>query len=105
MALVYLACVAGGVAVVVFRMEVGKAQEVPAAFAMAWGMLLVVMGLVFAGLFAAGLFLPPRPGVWIYGIILITIGFSSACCMPFCIPLLIYWLKPETRVYFGRSPD
>jgi hypothetical protein len=27
---------------------------------------------------------------------------TSACFLPFCIPLLIFWLKPEAKHYFGR---
>ena len=55
-----------------------------------------------AAAFSAGIFLPPRLWVWIYGIVLIAVGFTSACCIPFCVPLLIYWLKPEAKAYFGR---
>jgi hypothetical protein len=61
------------------------------------------VGLSLGGLFGAAPFLPPKPWSWIYGIVCIGIGLSSPCCMPASIPLLIYWIKPETRRYFGRS--
>jgi hypothetical protein len=38
--------------------------------------------------------------VWIYGIVLIALGMTSACFVPACIPLLIYWLKPDAKSYF-----
>jgi hypothetical protein len=28
---------------------------------------------------------------------------TSVCCIPACVPLLIYWIKPETKAYFGRT--
>lgn len=68
--------------------------------------LLLLLGgtsLVCLGVFAAAIFLQPKPWVWIYDLVLICLGFTSVCSMPFCIPLLIFWLKPETKRQFGRS--
>jgi hypothetical protein len=28
---------------------------------------------------------------------------TSACFLPACIPLLIYWIKPDVKAYFGRT--
>jgi hypothetical protein len=61
-------------------------------------------GILLVGLFGAAPFLPPKPWTWIYGIVAIGIGLSGLCCLPAAVPLLIYWLKPETKAYFGR-PD
>lgn len=47
--------------------------------------------------------LKPRPWVWIYNLIIICLGLTSACFLPICIPLLIFWIKPETRAFFGRN--
>jgi hypothetical protein len=69
---------------------------------------LIYLGFLFgiclflAGVYIAAFFLPRKPWVWIYHMILICIGFTSACCLPAAIPLFIYWLKPETKAYFGR---
>ena len=41
---------------------------------------------------AAAIFLPPRPWVWIYDLVLIAIGFMSCCILPFSVALLIFWL-------------
>lgn len=62
---------------------------------------LAVMGLPLAILFAVGPFLPRSTGGWIYGIVLIALGLTSCLCWPATIPLLIYWIKPETKQYFS----
>jgi MFS family permease len=73
------------------------------AVARAMGAMLLVMSL---GLFVAclvSLVLQPRPWLWIYNLVLICLGMSSACFLPMTIPLLIFWLKPETKRHFGKS--
>jgi hypothetical protein len=50
------------------------------------------------------LLLPPRPWTWIYHLVIICFGMTSACCIPMCVPLVIFWLKPDTKAYFGRLP-
>jgi hypothetical protein len=73
-------------------------------------MLLWIEGILFIGLgiplmvvFAIAPFLPKKPWVWIYGIVLIGLGMTSVCCLPATIPLLIFWIKPETQQFFGRK--
>ena len=63
----------------------------------------LAVGLPFLALFGAALFLAPKPWVWIYDIVLICLAFTSCLTLPFCIALLVYWLKPETKAYFGRT--
>lgn len=103
LAAVYLLFIAGGIAIMFFSDEISKGEDMPEWFGVAYGALFVLLGLVFAAAYGAALFLPPKPWVWIYGIVLIAIGFTSACCLPFCIALLIFWLKPECKAYFGRA--
>lgn len=69
-----------------------------------------IMGVIYAALgvalflvFAVAFFLPRRPYNWIVGIIMMAIGMSSCCFLPFLIPLLIFWVKPETKAHFGRN--
>lgn len=45
-------------------------------------------------------FLPRKPWVWVYGIVAICIGFSNCCLLPATIPILIFWLKPETKQFY-----
>ena len=77
--------------------------EMPAVAAKLMGALFLVMGL---GLFTAcllPLLLTPRPWLWVYGLVIICLGMTSACFLPVCIPLLIFWLKPDAKTYYGKS--
>lgn len=62
-------------------------------------MLVVCIPLLF--LYGAAPFLPKTKLAWIWGFVTIGIGLTSICCLPFTIPLLIFWLKPETKAFFG----
>jgi hypothetical protein len=81
------------------RLDAERAQA-----AVMVGVLIVVM-LPFLAAFAASLFLKARPWVWVYDLVLIAFGFTGCLTLPFAIALLIYWLKPETKAYFGRTQD
>jgi hypothetical protein len=67
------------------------------------GTAFVAMGALLAVPFAIAPFLAKTGGTWIYGLVLIAVGLTSICCWPATIPLLIYWIKPETKALFGRS--
>ena len=67
------------------------------------GVILAGMGLVFITPFAIAPFLPKKPWAWVYHIVMIALGMTSVCCLPATIPLLIFWIKPETRQFFGRQ--
>lgn len=63
------------------------------------------MGLALLIPFAAGPLLPRRRWAWVVGLVLICIGMTSTCCLPVSIPLLIWWIKPETKeYYYGGGP-
>ncbi len=64
---------------------------------------LVALGAALGAAFGASLFLPPKPWVWIYDLVLIAIGLTSPCCLPASVPLLIFWIRRDTQAYFGRS--
>ncbi|MEZ6196616.1 MAG: hypothetical protein R3F20_12970 [Planctomycetota bacterium] len=58
---------------------------------------------VFLGV---GPFLRRSRGTWTFGIIQFAISTLCSCffCLPFSIPLFIYWIRPECRDWFsGRS--
>ena len=77
--------------------------EMSATAAHIIGALLLVGGL---GLFSAcllPLILRPRRWLWTYDLVVICLGMTSACILPASIPLLIFWLKPEAKSYFGVS--
>ena len=66
------------------------------------GIILVMLGPPFSIAFGLGMFLDNKPWHWIYGLVLIALSLSSCCCFPISIPLILYWLKPETKAYFER---
>lgn len=63
----------------------------------------LIMGLALFTPYALAPFLPRKSWVWVFGLVLICLGLSSACCLPVCIPLLIYWSKPEMKEFYGRT--
>ena len=67
------------------------------------GIAYAVIGAIFFAVFVFAVMLPAKPYNWIVGIVMIAIGLTSCCLWPATIPLLIYWIKPETRAFFGRN--
>lgn len=62
---------------------------------------LVFVGLLLLFPYAVAPFLPRQNWAWVLGIVLISIGMTSTCCLPVAIPLLIFWIKPENKAFFG----
>ena len=77
--------------------------EMPAAAARGLGVVFLAMGLVLFAACLLPLMIRPRPWLWTYDLVVICLGMTSACFLPACVPLLIFWLKPETKRYFGKS--
>lgn len=100
MAVLYLAMVAGGLAMVVAS---GSMAGADAEQSLILGFAYTIGGGIFGLVFAVALFLPRKPFNWIVGIVMIAFGLTSCCFLPATVPLLIFWLKPETKAYFGRS--
>ena len=101
MAIMYLLIAVFGVLLVIYPGLMSKTHEDVLAHGIT-GAIYIVLGIVLLVLYVIALFLPPKPRVWIYGIVLIAIGMTSCCCLPVTIPLLIYWIKPDVKRYFGR---
>lgn len=101
MALMYLALVVTGI---VFLFADPSDLDMKAAEARIMSVVFIIMGLIFCAPFLFGIFLPQKSWAWIFGLVLICVGLTSACLLPICIPLLVFWIKPETKTYFGRYP-
>lgn len=97
MAFMYFAVLALGIGIAIVQPGEDAAEAVFS------GVLLAGVGIVLLALFLGGLLLRPAPWVWTYDIVLICIGMTSCLTLPACIPLLIFWFKPETKRYFGRA--
>ena len=103
MTLLYMLVIVAGVLIYVMADEFTGEPEMGPEEARIQGVVMIVVGVPLAALFAAGAVLPRRPWVWIYDIVLIAIGLTSCCLWPATIPLLIFWIKPEARGWFGRT--
>lgn len=97
--LLYL--VFAAVAVIFFFVK-SEDLEVPVVFTNVMAALYLVLALGLFAVCGLPLVLRPRPWVWIYDLIIIALGVTSPCLLPACIPLIIFWSKPETRSYFGK---
>src|SRR5829696_3184124 len=99
MALLYIATAVLGVVFLLTEPD----REMSAAEAKIMGAAMLTLGLVFFVPYALAPFLPRQSWVWVLGLVLICFGLTSACCLPVCIPLLIFWLKPEMKEFYGRT--
>lgn len=102
MAVLYLGCGLFSLAIMGGALE-DPDEGMDRAFSKIFGGFLLALSAALLAAFALPFLLRPRPWLWIYGIVLIGIGLTSACTLPACVPLLIFWFKPETKAYFGRA--
>jgi hypothetical protein len=77
--------------------------EMPRISAVLIGIAILLLGLGMLVASLLPLVLSPRPWLWTYNLVIICLGMTSACFLAACIPLLIYWLKPEAKNYFGKT--
>jgi hypothetical protein len=80
-----------------------EANQVDAGDMLISGITLTFVGIPLAFFFLIGIFLPRKSWNWIVGIVYISVGMMSCCFLPATIPLIIYWIKPETQTYLGRK--
>lgn len=95
----YLAVAAGSL--YLFRAEPSQLQ-MSATEARIMGVIFLAMGLALFAACLVPLVLSARPWLWTYDLVIICLGMTSACFLPACIPLLLFWLKPETKRWFGK---
>ena len=101
MALLYLGTAVMGIVFLFAEPD----QDMSAEEARIMGAVILILGLVFFIPYAIAPFLPRQSWVWVFGLVLICIGLSSLCCLPACIPLLLVWLKPEMKAFYGRGQN
>jgi hypothetical protein len=102
MTLLYGVLVVVGVVLLIASATGQTQSREDAAVLLFQGILFIALGLPLAAVFGVAPFLARRPWVWVYDLVLICWSFTSLCCLPATIPLLIYWIKPETKAWFGR---
>jgi hypothetical protein len=100
MAALYVAVAGLGIMLMLLPPETAHRSE-PQMLIM--GGIYAVIGTIFFVVNLIATLLPPKPYNWIVGIVMIALGMTSCCLWPAVIPLLIYWVKPETKAFFGRK--
>jgi uncharacterized paraquat-inducible protein A len=99
MAFLYLVAAVMGIII----MFAEPSSERDAEEAKLTGIVMLIVGLMCFVPYVSTPFLGRQSWVWVFNLVLICIGLSSACCLPACIPLLIFWVKPEVRRYYGKD--
>lgn len=67
------------------------------------GGIYLLIGLLGIVVYLIPFFLGRKPWVWIYHLVMICLGIPAGFLIA-SIPLLIFWLKPEVKAYYGRQP-
>jgi hypothetical protein len=65
------------------------------------GVVYGVVGLVFLLPAIVALFGGRKPWVHTLGTVVIALGMVWFCCLPLLVPLLIVWMKAETKGWYG----
>ncbi len=98
------ALIAVGLGVLIlFLPELDPQAEIEPELSILMSGVYIVLGLVFLIPYLLALFLPKKPWVWVFDLILICLGFTNCCTIPASIALLIFWIKPETQAFFGKG--
>ncbi len=105
MALLYLLSLIAGVFLLANSTWLAEETEEEPLLYILQGSMFTVLGSALLVLYAAAPFLPRRKWAWYYGFVTIGIGMTSLCCVPFTIPLLIFWIKEDTKRYLGAEVD
>ncbi|MDP6891899.1 MAG: hypothetical protein QF731_01865 [Verrucomicrobiota bacterium] len=64
--------------------------------------IMIAVGIPCVIFYFACAFMTHRGWHWILGLVSIGLGMTG-CCLPACIPLLIFWIKPETKSWLNRN--
>lgn len=89
-----------GLVMVVFREQFADEQTTPGE-SVVIGLVFVAMGVGLAAPFLIAPFLPRRRWAWVFHLVIIAVGMTSCLCIPFAVPLLVFWIRPATQAWFG----
>lgn len=103
MALLYLLVIGIGLFLLLVDQSVFDASDSEMLELRIQGAISLVMGIVLSIAYVVGLIMPQAKAGWIFTLVLICFGMTSCCTWPATIPLLIFWIKPETRTYFNMN--
>lgn len=103
MALLNVALIFGGIAMQDNAAALAEQSQSLPAFWEGYGQFLILSGAVFGVLNLLVPFLPKRP--WAYMVHLGNILSACLFCCPaaMAIPILVFWLRPDVRTFFGMK--
>ncbi len=81
----------------VFRQNPEEASALMAFFGVVFAL---IFGLPMPPMFAA-LVWPRRPSAWYVGVVAIVAGFFTSIGWLGTVPLLLFWVRPEVKEYYG----
>jgi hypothetical protein len=99
-ALLYLAALVGGCALLA---DSGDLHGREADDLMTSGVALIAISLPFLAFALVVSSAPRTKWGWIVNVVLMGLSASSCLCLPAAIPLIIFWLKPETKRWYGME--
>ena len=62
--------------------------------------LFVLIGALPFLLYILPIFLPRKPWVWIFNAGIIGFSFITCFFIPFAVPIIFFWLKPEVKKFY-----
>lgn len=99
MTFLYVACVAAGIMLYLNAEAIADTDPSSNPEELQFmGTVIAVICAPMILLFLVGIFWIKGQGAWIFHIVLISLGLTSACCWLTNIPLIIFWIKAKDYV-------
>lgn len=98
LAVIYAALVIAGIGMLVASPSMSGKDQLEF---IVYGVVFVVMGVPLAIASVVSMFLPQRKWAWFMHVIMAAMGTSSCCFAPFAIFIIIKYLEPDVKRYFG----
>jgi hypothetical protein len=98
MALLYLFVTVAGIGMLVLSAETSGGEQ---AELIINGVVCAGMGVVLGIISAASIFFPRVKWAHVTHIIILAMGMTSCCCLPFSLPILLRYNKPDVKRWFG----
>lgn len=106
--LVSMGLAALGAALAFAPMVIGKTSKPSDLLGTAiMGAFYVGVGIVFGGAHLVATVMPRKKWAHTYGLVILAVALvlGSGCCLPFALPLLIFWSKEDVKLWFARGEE
>ena len=99
--LMYVLCVLGGIVIFAAAASGSMGHRVAESYIRAGAMVLVGIPLSIVSAIAFFGVGKRTRGMWTLNLILHAVGCMSCCCLPVAVAMLIQWIKPEVKAWYG----